>query len=213
MSCKCVDAERRDAEVEPDGATPETVPLVVPDPLNPRYSYGGGKITSELMSVAWQRTGILDRLIIVRPHNITGPDMGTRHVVPEFCQRMNRLCQISPEGTIPFPIQGDGTETRSFCWIGDCIDQFALLLTRAPRGAEIYHAGYMDERTIESVAREVARVYGRTIKVVPGVRPAGSPLRRLPDTGKIEALYGAPLQHVPFAEIITRTAGWYRDNG
>src|SRR5690348_1585908 len=52
--------------------TPETIPLVVPDPLNPRYSYGGGKIACELMSLAWAREGILDRLIIARPHNIYG---------------------------------------------------------------------------------------------------------------------------------------------
>ena len=41
--------------------TPETVPLSVPDPLNPRYSYGGGKIISELMAIAWAQTGTTAR--------------------------------------------------------------------------------------------------------------------------------------------------------
>jgi dTDP-glucose 4,6-dehydratase/UDP-glucose 4-epimerase len=199
-------------EVEPAGATPETVPLCVPDPLNPRYSYGGGKIISELMSVAWQRTGVLDRLVIVRPHNIIGPDMGTKHVVPEFALRMNELTRLAPEGVIGFPIQGTGQETRSFCYIDDCVDQFCLLLDAAPQGAGIYHAGAMDERTIYSVAHEVAACYGRPVKVIPGTRPAGSPLRRLPDTAKITALgYGGP--KVPFAEAIARTVAWYRQAG
>ncbi len=111
--------------------TPETVPLSVPDPLNPRYSYGGGKIISELMAVAWARTGVLDNLVIVRPHNIYGPDMGREHVIPEFAIRMNRLAIEHPDGVIPFPIQGTGQETRSFCFVDDCTEQLALLLERA----------------------------------------------------------------------------------
>ncbi len=131
-------------ETPPVYPTPENVPLVVPDPLNPRFSYGGGKIASELAALAWQRTGILDRLIIVRPHNIYGSSSGTKHVIPEFCERMNVLAR-RPEYNgsqtvlepIPFPIQGSGEETRSFCYIDDCTEQFMTLLDRAPRGAEI----------------------------------------------------------------------------
>ena len=117
--------------------TPETIPLTVPDVLNPRYSYGGGKIACEIMSLAWARTGVLDRLIIARPHNIYGPDMGNEHVIPEFCTRMNALIRREehalPGFVIPFPIQGTGLETRSFCYIDDCIDQLILLLEDAPR--------------------------------------------------------------------------------
>jgi nucleoside-diphosphate-sugar epimerase len=204
-------------ETPPAWPTPEDVPLVVPDPLNPRFSYGGGKIASELAALAWQRTGILDRLIIVRPHNVYGPDMGTRHVIPEFCERMNTLIQ-RPEYDgaragceIPFPIQGSGQETRSFCWIGDCTGQFMTLLARAPRGAEIYHLGTMEERAVADVARRVASCYGREIKIEPGILPKGSPSRRLPDISKIMALgYEGP--QVSFAEGVARTVDWYREH-
>jgi len=198
-------------ETPPVFPTPETVPLVVPDPLNPRYSYGGGKIASELASLAWQRTGILDRLIIVRPHNIYGPDMGTRHVIPEFCERMNELTSRHPDGPIAFPIQGSGQETRSFCYITDCVEQFLLMLDKAPRGAEIYHMGTMDEWTVADVAYAVAQAYGRQIKIEPGILPKGSPSRRLPDTGKITALgYAGP--RVDFATGVAATAHWYRSH-
>jgi dTDP-glucose 4,6-dehydratase/UDP-glucose 4-epimerase len=195
--------------------TPEDIPLVVPDVLNPRYSYGGGKIASELAALAWARTGVLDRLIIARPHNIYGPDMGREHVIPEFCLRMNQLLPQHPEmGPIPFPIQGTGAETRSFCYIDDCVSQLAVLLKSvkavAPVGAEIYHIGTQDEHTIADVAELVAACYGKSVKVVPGTLPKGSPPRRLPDTAKIEAIWDGPA--MSFGEGLGRTAKWYKDH-
>lgn len=198
-------------ETPPVWPTPEEVPLVVPDPLNPRYSYGGGKIASELAALAWQRTGILDRLVIVRPHNIYGPDMGTHHVIPEFCQRMNELTSTHPDGPIAFPIQGSGQETRSFCWIDDCVDQFMLLLANSPAGSEIYHMGTMEEKTVADVAYRIAECYGRNIKLEPGILPKGSPSRRLPDIAKITRLgYTGP--RVGFDEGVARAAAWYREH-
>lgn len=191
--------------------TPEGVPLVVPDPLNPRYSYGGGKIASELMAVAWQRDGVLDRLIIARPHNAYGPDMGREHVIPEFCLRMNDLVTRYPAGVIPFPVQGSGMETRSFCHVDDCTAQLTLLLAKADPGAGVWHVGNMDERAIADVARAVAACYGRQVDVQPGKLPEGSPPRRLPDTAKIEGLGYRPL--VTFTEGLRRTVEWYRANG
>ena len=70
--------------------TPETVPLSVPDVLNPRYSYGGGKIISELLLINYGRK-FFDRAMIFRPHNVYGPDMGTEHVIPQFITRMEAL--------------------------------------------------------------------------------------------------------------------------
>ena len=194
--------------------TPETVPCSVPDPLNPRYSYGGGKIACELMANAWQRTGVLDRVIIARPHNIYGPDMGWEHVIPEFCKRMNDLADQLTLDPMPFPIQGSGQETRSFCYIDDCVAQLTMLLAHAPEhGTEIYHVGQMEERTIADVAEGIAAVYGRQIKIQPGSLPQGSPPRRLPDTAKIRGLYpgtGKTWQHTMFGVGLERTVEWYQ---
>lgn len=200
-------------QVAPVVPTPENVPLTVPDVLNPRYSYGGGKIACELMACAWQRTGVLDQLVIARPHNIYGPDMGWEHVIPEFCDRMNTLTRAAYVGfddspVIPFPIQGTGQETRSFCYIDDCTDQLSLLLRDVPDG--VYHVGNEDERTIAEVAGEIARCYGRDIKIMPGTLPKGSPPRRLPDTAKIRSLGAEP--RVPFGTGISETVNWYQSN-
>jgi dTDP-glucose 4,6-dehydratase/UDP-glucose 4-epimerase len=196
-------------QVAPVVPTPEDIPLTVPDVLNPRYSYGGGKIACELMALAWQRTGVLDRLVIARPHNIYGPDMGFEHVIPEFCVRMNGQVQKYPEGIIPFPVQGTGQETRSFCYIDDCIDQLAVLAREDCSVEGIYHVGTMDELTIAQVAEEVAACYGREIKIMPGILPKGSPPRRLPDTAKIRSLR-TEWHQTPFRDGLAETVKWYR---
>lgn len=198
-------------QVASEVPTPEDIPLVVPDALNPRYSYGGGKIACELMAHAWHRTGVLDRVQVVRPHNIIGPDMGWEHVIPQFCERMNTLTAAQPDGIIEFPIQGTGQETRSFCYIDDCIDQIRAVQEHAPRkGAEVYHLGVEDERTIGEVAHAVATCYGRGIKVIPGSLPQGSPTRRLPDTGKVRALLPEGWRPVLFGQAVYDTVSWYR---
>ena len=192
--------------------TPETVPLTVPDPLNPRYSYGGGKILCELMANAWHKDGVLDRVIIARPHNIYGPDMGREHVIPEFCLRMGDLAREHPEGTIPFPIQGTGEETRSFCYITDCVDQLTLLLERA-EGIGVWHVGTQDEGTIRALAGMVGACYARDVKVIPGALPKGSPPRRLPAIAKIRALGWDAAGRTSFADGLAETVAWYRERG
>ena len=72
--------------------TDESAPLAIPDPLNPRYSYGGGKLISELMAINYGRK-YFDRVLIFRPHNVYGPDMGWEHVVPQFALRLERRRQ------------------------------------------------------------------------------------------------------------------------
>lgn len=189
--------------------TPETVKCVIPDTLNPRYSYGGGKLACELMANAWLLDGVLQRMIIARPHNIYGPDMGREHVIPEFALRMNDLTARNPHSVIRFPIQGSGEETRSFCHIDDCVDALALLLKAGENG--IYHVGTMEEKSIREIAHAVAGVYGREIDIIPGKLPEGSPTRRLPDISKMNELGYYP--QVPFKAGIKSAVDWYRANG
>src|SRR5437667_216869 len=99
--------------------TDETAPLSVPDPHNPRYSYGGGKIISELMALNYGRRHI-PRVLLFRPHNVYGPDMGWEHVVPQLALRVRKLARASA-GPVDLPIQGTGKETRAFVHIDDLV--------------------------------------------------------------------------------------------
>lgn len=163
--------------------TPETVPLSVPDPFNPRYSYGGGKILSELMAIH-EGGRFLKRLLIFRPHNVYGPDMGREHVIPEF---IGRLAKMENGGPHEFPIQGDGKQTRSFIYIDDFTDALMLLLEKGVH-RNIYHIGTEEEVRIGELALEIARQMKKEIRIAPGPAPAGGTSRRCPDTGKIRAL-------------------------
>ena len=188
--------------------TPETVALSVPDPLNPRYSYGGGKIICELMAINYGRSGF-DRVAIFRPHNVYGPDMGWEHVLPQFVLRMAEMVGRQPGGTIAFPIQGNGSETRSFNWIGDFVDGVRMVMDRGEH-LGIYHVGTGEEVSIAEVARLVAAYFGRDIELVPGSLMAGGTTRRCPDIGKLAALGYAP--KVGLAQGLPKLAEWYVAN-
>src|SRR3989338_458400 len=91
-------------QTPPKIPTDETAPLVVPDPLNPRYSYGSGKIISEMLAINYGRKHF-ERVVIFRPHNVYGPDMGWEHVIPQLVLRMDDLSKKQPSGTLDFTVQ------------------------------------------------------------------------------------------------------------
>jgi len=184
--------------------TDETVPLSIPDPLNPRYSYAGGKIISELLALNYGRKHF-DRVTIFRPHNVYGPDMGTEHVVPQFILQMGSLARRSA-GTITFPIQGTGNETRAFIHADDFTDGLMRVIDSGAH-LEIYHIGTDVEVRIAEVARMVAQYFGREVVIVPGEPTPGGTPRRCPDITKLRKLGFEP--RVPLAEGVTRTAAWY----
>ncbi|EID17704.1 NAD-dependent dehydratase [Mycolicibacterium phlei DSM 43072] len=182
--------------------TPETIPLMLPDSLNPRYSYGGGKIVSELIAFNYGRDHYR-KVQIFRPHNIFGPDMGWKHVEPQFIMRA-LAAKDAGDGT--FPIQGDGTETRSFLYVDDCIDG---ILTMYEKGGhrEIYHIGSQDEITIRELANRIGRIVGIDLDIKPGEAPKGGTKRRCPDITKMRGLGWEP--KVSLDEGLERTVAWY----
>lgn len=186
----------------------EKVPLIIPDPINPRYSYGGGKIISELMAINYGRRHF-DRVVIARPHNVYGPDMGWEHVIPQFVVRMKGLCGKTKDEIIKFPIQGSGSQTRAFIFIEDFIDGFMLMLEKGEH-LGIYNIGTTEEISMEKVALEVARYFKRKAEIVPRKAPEGSTARRCPDISKIKKLGFSP--RYSFAEGLKITAKWYDDN-
>jgi nucleoside-diphosphate-sugar epimerase len=195
-------------QTPPKIPTPEEVPLSVPDVMNPRYSYGGGKIISELLAVNYGRTRF-DRVAIFRPHNAYGPDMGREHVIPQLSLRVADLADKQPSGAIQLPIQGSGEETRAFVYVDDMAEG---MLRVVERGAHlgVYHLGTTDEVTMKDLAIAIGRAVGRDVVVVPGaLQPGGTP-RRCPDISKARGLGYEP--RVPLASGLERTVAWYRAN-
>ncbi len=177
-------------------------------PVYLRYSYGGGKIISELLTINYGRK-YFERAVIFRPHNVYGPDMGWEHVIPQFVLRMKELCRDSEDKQVKFPIQGTGKETRAFVFIDDFIDGIMLVIKKGEHMG-IYHIGTMEEITMEKVAIEVGRYFGKEIVVVPGELAKGSTLRRCPDITRLKRLGYVP--KIPFKEGLKITAQWYDEN-
>src|SRR3989338_3797417 len=188
--------------------TDENVPLTVPNPLNPRYSYGAGKIISELLAINYGRKHF-KRVLIFRPHNIYGPDMGWEHVIPQFVLRMKELSRSSKGKNIKFPIQGTGKQTRAFCFIDDFIDGLMLVLEKGEH-MNIYHIGTIEEISIEGVAEEIGKYFDKKVEIVHEKHAEGSTLRRCPDIAKLRKLGYKP--KVPFKEGLKITAEWYDKN-
>lgn len=195
-------------QTPPTVPTDEAAPLVVPDPTNPRYSYGGGKIISELMAINYGRK-FFDRVLIFRPHNVYGPDMGFEHVIPQFALRFKRAAAQHRSGTVPFEIQGDGRQTRSFCHVDDLV-RGVMVMRGKGEHLGIYHIGTTEEVTIADVAGRVAAHAGREIELVCRPAPAGGTQRRCPDIGKLEKLGYAP--QVSLSQGLPPTVDWYWAN-
>ena len=135
--------------------TDELEPLKIPDIFNPRYSYGGGKILSELMGIHYGKK-YFKKLVIFRPHNVYGPDMGREHVIPEFINRFKTLKKRK------FIIQGTGNEIRSFIYIEDFIEAFNLILKRG-KHLNIYNIGTSEKIKIKDLAYKLSRIFKKKI--------------------------------------------------
>jgi nucleoside-diphosphate-sugar epimerase len=181
--------------------TPEVVPLVVPDPFNPRYSYGLGKIVQEFMSI--HADTFLKRLAIFRPHNIYGPDMGFQHVIPELCAK------IVAEKSNKVMLKGDGSQSRSFCHISDFVQGFGLLLN-ADIKRETFNLGTREEVTMSHLAGVIASSLGRQIEFSASVAPTGETIRRIPDISKIESLGFS--QSIKLEAGVRDYCNWYISN-
>ncbi len=160
--------------------TNEQEPLKIPDIFNPRYSYGGGKILTELMGVHYGKK-YFKKLIIFRPHNVYGPDMGGDHVIPEFIKRFKTLKRKK------FKIQGTGNEIRSFIYIEDFIDAFKLILKRG-KHLNIYNIGTSEKIKIKELAFRLSRIFKKKIILKKTPLAKGGTKVRIPDINKIKKL-------------------------
>ena len=185
--------------------TPETIPLMLPDSLNPRYSYGGSKIVTELIAFNYAQEHYR-KVQVFRPHNVFGPNMGWKHVEPQF---ILRALAAQEAGDPAFPIQGDGSETRSFCYVDDVVQG---ILTMYANGGhrEVYHIGSDVELSIRNLAERIGRIVGVELDIQPGEVAFGGTPRRCPDITKMRALGWSP--EVDLDDGLARTVEWYREN-
>jgi nucleoside-diphosphate-sugar epimerase len=162
--------------------TDEKEMMKIPDIHNPRYSYGGGKIISELYGIHFAKK-YLKKFIIFRPHNVYGKDMGNEHVIPEFIKRLKKLNKKKKS----FLIYGTGREVRSFIHIDDFIFGFDKIF-RKGKNLQIYNIGTTEKINIAKLAKLTASILGKNIKFKKTKVLKGSPSIRCPNINKIKKL-------------------------
>ena len=128
--------------------TDETEPIKIPDILNPRYSYAGGKILTELIGI--NNANYFKKMIIFRPHNVYGPDMGNEHVVPELIKKIRN-------SKTSIRIKGSGSQTRSFIYIDDFVEAFYILFKKG-KHMNIYNIGTQEQIKIIELAKLIMKV-------------------------------------------------------
>jgi len=187
--------------------TPEEEPLKIPDVKNPRYSYGGSKIFSELVAFNYNNSAF-KKVLIFRPHNIYGPNMGYKHVIPQLILKINHAIVNNIDH---ITLIGTGNETRAFCHVLDVVNGLKILM-KSGVDHEIYHIGNSDEEIkILDLAKLIIDDFGHNISIKSGENlHKGGTNRRCPDVSKISLLGYKP--ECNLNKGLKETIKWYVDN-
>ncbi len=182
--------------------TPEEVPLVVPDPAEPRFAYAASKILGEAAVLHAARARGL-RAVVGRFHNVYGPRMGADHVIPELSLRALRRED-------PFRVYG-GEQRRAFCHVADAVEAMTRLVAAGAAWGRVVNIGNDTEETrVEDLAGLVLRTAAFRPEIERVDAPRGSVARRCPDLRRLRSLTG----YVPKISLeagVGETFAWYRD--
>ena len=151
------------------------------NPIGPRSVYDESKRFAEALTMAYHRYhGVKTR--IVRIFNTYGPRLaaGDGRVVSNFLTQALRGEDIT--------VYGDGSQTRSFCYVSDLIDGI-LLLAKSGEHMPV-NLGNPVEMTILDCAREVLAITGSSSRIRHEPLPQDDPARRRPDISKAQTLLG-----------------------
>jgi dTDP-glucose 4,6-dehydratase len=151
------------------------------NPIGPRGVYDEAKRFAEAMTVAYRRYhGVNTK--IVRIFNTYGPRMRVKdgRAVPAFMSQALRNEDVT--------VFGDGTQTRSFCYVSDLVDGIIKLM-HAPVNDPV-NIGNPQELTIEQIARQIITMTGSTSQIVYKPLPEDDPKVRKPDITRARTLLG-----------------------
>src|SRR5215210_1898019 len=170
------------------------------NPIGPRGVYDEAKRFAEAMTTAYHRYHGLDAKI-VRIFNTYGPRMRLRdgRAVPAFMSQALKNEDVT--------VFGDGSQTRSFCYVSDLVDGIIRLMESDI--TDPVNIGNPQEMTIEAIARTIIRLTGSKSKLVYRPLPEDDPKVRQPDITKARTLLGWEPK-VGLEEGLTRTLEYFR---
>jgi len=155
------------------------------NPIGPRGVYDEAKRFAEAMTMAYRRYHKMDARI-VRIFNTYGPRMRPNdgRVVSNFIVQALRGHALT--------IYGEGSQTRSFCYVSDLIRGILALLT-APSSHEMdrpFNIGNPEERTVRDLATKILALTGSSSQIEYRDLPVDDPHVRCPDISRAKSVLG-----------------------
>jgi len=182
--------------------------LVLGPPTKRRWGYAASKLLDEFLALAYWKQRQLPT-IVVRFFNCVGPRQSSRYgmVLPNFVRQaiVNR----------PITVHGDGSQTRSFTWVGDVVSALVSLMEERRAVGQIFNVGNDHEVSIAELALRVkAAAHSHSdIEFIPYTQAYDGDFedmpRRVPDISKLRALVGYQ-PRVLLPEIIERTIHYWK---
>jgi dTDP-glucose 4,6-dehydratase len=170
------------------------------NPIGPRSVYDEAKRFSEALTMAYHRHHKLDTRI-VRIFNTYGPRMRPHdgRVVSNFI--------VQALAGEPLTMYGDGSQTRSFCYVDDEVEGIYQLFMRGDSNP--MNVGNPDEYTVKQLAETILEITGSKSTLASQPLPADDPKVRRPDISRARRMLGWE-PRVPLREGITRTVEYFR---
>jgi dTDP-glucose 4,6-dehydratase len=173
------------------------------NPVGPRGVYDEAKRFAEAMTMAYHRFHGVDTRI-VRIFNTYGPRMRLTdgRAIPTFIRQA-----LAGD---PLTVNGDGSQTRSFCYVSDLVEGIWRLM-HAPVNEPV-NLGNPREMTLLELAKRILRLSGARSEIVFTPLPVDDPKVRQPDIARAQALLGWE-PAVDVDEGLRQTLDWYRTRG
>jgi dTDP-glucose 4,6-dehydratase len=170
------------------------------NPIGPRGVYDEAKRFGEAITLAYHRTHKVDTKI-VRIFNTYGPRMRLRdgRAIPAFMSQALRNEDVT--------IFGDGSQTRSFCYVSDLVDGLLRLLASSTN--EPVNIGNPHEMTIEEIATTIIGLVGSSSRLVHQPLPVDDPKQRRPDITRARTILKWE-PRVPLEEGLLKTVEYFR---
>lgn len=171
------------------------------NPNGPRACYDESKRFAEAMTSTYQRMYDLEA-VIIRIFNTFGPRMRREdgRVVPNFIQQA-----LAGE---PLTVYGDGSQTRSFCYVDDLVDGIYRALTFEAAAGQVINLGNDAEMTILELADCIREITGSASELEFRPLPQDDPRRRRPDLKKARGILSWEPK-VSLREGLQRVVEWF----
>jgi len=174
------------------------------NPIGPRACYDEGKRFAESLFMAYHEEYDLD-VRVARIFNTYGPRIRADGL---YARAMSRFI-VQALSNQPITVYGDGTQTRSFCYVTDTVLGLLLLSMKEGAAGEVLNIGNPEEITILNLARKIKESAGSASPITFHTLPKDDPRRRCPDIGRAKGLLGWNPQ-VSLEQGIARSVEWFR---